>query len=249
MRNKKNARILLVTSRYLRDSVFEKTMFLRNCAKILNSRVKYHEYCMKNYIVRYQKKKKKVTTDIIESDSVREYLSTIDFKEEAHSLTELSSLVHQKFPEKGKLTNAQIKKSLQKIHDEKINFIRSNRKNEPQIATSIPEMLASSDYLGKTADLLKNECQNHDFGLDGKLCDESDLYNAEKQYSESRPPNWVKFFEKLVPNYRESEQVQKKCDMVYEIIYNIIHGRKKSPLMVANSQLLHEKSRSKTLIR
>jgi hypothetical protein len=242
MRNKKNARFLMIASHHLQDSVFAKTGSIRTSAKLIESELKYHEYCMKMYFKTYRRSKTKkeiaqnnetenVGDDIMASNNNKQY--------------SLSDRIVRKKSKIDNPINQQVKKKLDKIHPD----IDSSRKNESKIvssasASSVTEPF-SENKLSEAAFVLRRECEDYDYGLDGKFCDEDDLTNAERKYSEARPMNWSYFFEQLIPAYKHSDFVKRKCDMAFEIIYNIIHGRKKTPLMIANAQLIHETSRSR----
>jgi hypothetical protein len=56
---------------------------------------------------------------------------------------------------------------------------QSNGLLEEFTSTPPPEKTDASDILRNAAFMLRNECQNFDFGLDGKVGDEQDLNDAE----------------------------------------------------------------------
>ena len=62
--------------------------------------------------------------------------------------------------------------------------------------------------------------------------------------------SWNTFFDALVPTRSSSESIRRKCDVIFQIIVNIINGSQcKTPLCTAVAQSIHDTCKSKNLIQ
>ena len=65
----------------------------------------------------------------------------------------------------------------------------------------------------------------------------------------NRLPNWETFFNKLLPFYRQSNIIQRKCGTVFQILYNLVHNATKFfPASVWIAETVYDVTRSKKLI-
>ena len=61
---------------------------------------------------------------------------------------------------------------------------------------------------------------------------------------------WEMFFNNLFPQRSRSENIIRKCDTIFQIVFNLVHnGRKNVPLHIGIWQSIHDKCRSKQLIQ
>ena len=71
-----------------------------------------------------------------------------------------------------------------------------------------------------------------------------------EQYKNNYFESWETFFNTLSPFRTKSQHIRRKIDIIFQIIYNLIHnGKRKTPMHVALSEAIHDTSRSKKLIR
>ena len=69
-------------------------------------------------------------------------------------------------------------------------------------------------------------------------------------YKQNRPKSWELFFNTLFDYRKKSVHIQRKCDNVFQIIFNIVHnGQKKTPMHVSLPETVHDICRSKELIQ
>ena len=58
------------------------------------------------------------------------------------------------------------------------------------------------------------------------------------------------FLTNLFPQRSRSENIIRKCDTIFQIVFNLVHnGRKNVPLHIGISQSIHDKCRSKQLMQ
>jgi hypothetical protein len=193
------------------------------------------------------------------SAKIYRFLKTIDFKTKNYSLTELNQAFQHQHPEVGKVKTGLLKIILVKIHGDEVCFIYPKKKNLSQIVCSSVALnllsstiknLESQETIKNCAQILRNECLTYEFNLQDKFCDETDLTTSMENYVADRPLQWSLFFASLLPSYKISENIQRKCDMIFQCFYNVVNdSSKKTPLLIANAQIIHESCRSKTIIR
>ena len=110
--------------------------------------------------------------------------------------------------------------------------------------------LRVNDPVEVCAKQLKSECKSFDFALDQSFQYASDLQlGMEKLQSNNSLQSWNKFFDALFPASSLSESIPRKCDVIIQIIFNIINiGQCKTPLHTAIAQSIHDTCKSKNLI-
>ena len=113
------------------------------------------------------------------------------------------------------------------------------------------ETIRTNDPIGVCAKQLMSECQEFDFGLDHSFRYASDLEcGIEKLKSGASLHCWNSFFDCMFPSESSSVSITRKCDVIFQIIFNLIHnGQRKTPSHTAISQSIHETCKSKTLIQ
>ena len=100
------------------------------------------------------------------------------------------------------------------------------------------------------AEKLRRECEEFDFLLDNSYCDAEDLECSSKNYKEHWPKSWELFFNTLFIYGKESVHIQRKCDNIFQMIFNmILNGQKKTPMHVGLSETVHDIYHSKELIQ
>ena len=100
------------------------------------------------------------------------------------------------------------------------------------------------------AEELRSECQFYDFGLKGSFHSADDLSISYNNYTKHRPTAWNSFFDSLFSNRTKSEHIMRKCDTIFQIVFNIVHnGQNKTPLHVSLSEAIHGACKSKKPIK
>ena len=117
-------------------------------------------------------------------------------------------------------------------------------------STDMAEKLRQSDPVRDCAQILRKECEVFDFLLDGSFNSSEDIAKSSKHFCENRPSSWDLFFSSLIPGRSISSNISRKCDMVFQILFYLVHnGSKKTPLHVSLCQTIHDTCRSKSLIQ
>ena len=140
---------------------------------------------------------------------------------------------------------------------EEICFTYPKEKNKSQMffstkicSATLIETLRVSDPVKICAAKLRKECGDFDFLSENSYSDANDLQYSLNQYKENRPESWELFLNTLFPYRKKSIHIQRKCDNIFHIVFNLIHnGEKKTPMHVSISQTIHEVCRSKELIQ
>ena len=97
---------------------------------------------------------------------------------------------------------------------------------------------------------LRDKCENSSFNLDDTNCNARDVANSLSQYKVDKPPSWEIFCNSLFPQRSRSENMIRKCDTIFQIVFNLVHSCRKTVLLqISISQAIHDKCRSKQLIR
>ena len=111
-------------------------------------------------------------------------------------------------------------------------------------STDMAEKLRQSDPVRDCAQILRKECEVFDFLLDGSLNSSEDIAKSSKHFCENRPSSWNLFFSSLIPGRSISSNISRKCGMVFQIIYHLVHnGAKKTPLHVSLCPIIHDTCR------
>ena len=71
-----------------------------------------------------------------------------------------------------------------------------------------------------------------------------------KEYEENRPESWTIFFGTLFSHRKRSEHIKRKCDNIFQFIFNIVHnGKEKTSIHVSVAQTIHDTCRPKQLVQ
>ena len=107
--------------------------------------------------------------------------------------------------------------------------------------TDIAETLRSNDPVKICAEKLRNECEQFDFLLEGSFNDADDIKLSFDHYNQNRPNSWELFFNSLFPYRSKSDNIKRKCDSVFQIIYNVVHnGYKKTTMHISLYEAIHK---------
>ena len=144
---------------------------------------------------------------------------------------------------------------------EELEFTFSRDKKKSQLfcltaiqAENVIETIWTNDPIEVCAKQLKSECQEFDFDLDHSFRCASDLEcGIEKLTSGAGLQCWDSFFDCMFPGRSSSVSIKRKCDVFFQIIFNLIHnGQRKTPFHTAFStisQSIHDTCKSKKLIQ
>ena len=97
---------------------------------------------------------------------------------------------------------------------------------------------------------MREECQNLDLGLTGSYCSADDIEISFNNLTQNRPKGWEKIFNTLFPYRTQSVHIKCKSDMIFPVIYYIIHnGKQKTTFHISLTGVIHDTCRSKTFIQ
>ena len=106
-----------------------------------------------------------------------------------------------------------------------------------------------TDVISECAKDLRNECKLYDFGLDSSYCDGNDVSVSWNAFIRNRPHTWDKFFHILFEKSTLSDEKQRVCDVVFQILHKAIHNnQRRTPLLISFAQAIIDMSRSKHLL-
>ena len=155
------------------------------------------------------------------------------------------------------ISNRQLKQLLIKKFGDKICFSYSYQKSESQMffSTEIRSGEFGKRYVALMLSLivLKYYVMNAksltlDFGLDSSYCDGNDVSTSQKAFIRNRPGTRDKFFHILLEQSNLSDEKQRVCDVVFQILYKAIHyNQKRTPLPISFAQAILGLCRSKHL--
>ena len=113
------------------------------------------------------------------------------------------------------------------------------------------ETLRLNDHIEVCVKKLRSECKSYDFGFNQSFRYASELQlGMEKIQSYDSLQCWNKFFNALFPARSSSESIRRKCDVIFQIVFNIINGgQRKTPLHTAIAQSIHGTCKSRNLIQ
>ena len=102
-------------------------------------------------------------------------------------------------------------------------------------AEDVIETFRAKDAIQVCAKQLKSECQEFYFGLNNSFRYASDLqHGIEKLKSTDNLQHWNTFFDTMLPGRHSSVAIKRKCDVVFQIVFNLIHNsQRKTPLHTA----------------
>ena len=89
----------------------------------------------------------------------------------------------------------------------------------------IAETLRRNDFIHKCGEYLREECQILDLGLAESYCSDDDIEISFNIFTQNRPKRWEKFNISF-PYRTQSVNIKCKSDMIFQIIYYIIHNGK-----------------------
>ena len=106
---------------------------------------------------------------------------------------------------------------------------------------NVIETIWTNDPIEVCAKQLKSECQEFDFGLDHSFRYASDLEcGIEKLTSSASSLCWNSFFDCMFPGRSSSVSVKRKCDIFFQIIFNLIHNGQRKHLSTLHSPQCHK---------
>ena len=113
------------------------------------------------------------------------------------------------------------------------------------------EAICAKDLAEMCAKKLRSECQEFCFGLDKSFRYTSDLqYGMEELESTDRLQHWNSFFDIMFPIRSYSGAIKRKCEVVFQIVYNLIdNDQRKTPVHTVISQSFHDTCKSKSVIQ
>ena len=132
---------------------------------------------------------------------------------------------------------------------EELAFTYSRDKKKSQLfylsaikTENVLETIRTNDPIEICAKQLKSECQEFDFGLDHSFRYASDLEcGIEKLKSGAGLQCWNSFFDCVFPSRSSSVSIKRKCDVIFQIIFSLIHnGQRKTPFHRAISQSIYD---------
>jgi len=105
------------------------------------------------------------------------------------------------------------------------------------------------DNVKVCAQNLRQECQNYSFGIEKSYRSASDISVSLNTFKQEKLPTWNEFFKEMFPNREKSDRIKRKCDTIFQIVYNLVHNSTKvSPQSILIAQAVHDLTRSKKLI-
>ena len=113
------------------------------------------------------------------------------------------------------------------------------------------ETIRVKDPIEMCAKKLRSECQEFYFGFDKSFRCASDLeYGMEKLESTDSLQHWNSFFDIMFPTRRSSVAIKRKCEVVFQIAYDLIHNDQRKTLHhTVISQSIYDTCKSKNLIQ
>ena len=123
------------------------------------------------------------------------------------------------------------------------------RKKSQMFFSSKIKTIDIGESLKECANVLRTECEEFDFCLDESFNLAEDATLSLKYYLKDCPPTWSAFFDSMFPYQSKSENIIRKCDTIFQIIYYLVHnGKKKTPFHLSLCESIHDTCRSKELI-
>ena len=219
---------------------------------------------MKRYLLQYQRNAEELMQeDNLGADSNNELheafnkmTGELNLATSGYSMSACRDIINED-PEGYTVNNRKVKQMLIAHFGEEICFTYPRDKSKLQMFYStnicpadLVETLRQTNPIKICAEKLRKECEEFDFLLDNSCCDAEDLECSLKNYKEHRPKSWELFFSTLFIYGKESVHIQRKCDNIFQMIFNMVHnGQKKTPMHVGLSETVHDICRSKELIQ
>ena len=169
-------------------------------------------------------------------------LETLDLQRSGYRVSYCRGELNEKL-ENVTVSNRQIKHLLIEHYGEENLFYQceGQKKIANVFSTAIcPADIVESLRRNDTTDQIKSctvklhdECKSFEFNFDSS-CDAKGLRIATNSFNENRREIWTMFFKNLFQQTHMSSSLKRKCDVIFQIIYYIIHnGRKKLPSILA----------------
>ena len=106
------------------------------------------------------------------------------------------------------------------------------------------ETINSQDVIKSCAEILRTECIDQGFLLEGSYKDPDDVIASYNIFTDRRPPSWERFLNTILPFRKTSEAFKRKCDTIFQIIYSLVHNSTKTPpLHVVVAETIHDLTR------
>ena len=184
------------------------------------------------------------------------FLNTLELGKKGYTVSFCRDAINAKLGV-DKLNNKQVKQLLIEFYGEDICFTYPKDKSKPQMFFSssirqadIVETLRDKNPMVECAQKLRDECENYSFNLDDTNCKARDVANSLSQCKVDKPPMWEMFFHSLFSQRSRSENMIRKSETIFQIVFNLVHScRKKVPLHISISQGIRDKCRWERLIQ
>lgn len=231
----------LSATKCFQDEVYSRTSTLSDVSSVFANDITYHSKCMSSYLLKHRRhidRNKKDEEDDTVAVAFEKLLKKFVFPSEGYVLSDLCSFMNEECNPKEYVTNKQLKNLLINHFGEEILFAYSKERNKSQVVFSshvkVTEVVDNVRHLERsklTAEKLRKMFREYDFQLHNKFCDEEDLKVSLMKLQESRPKEWEQFMSVLLPTYETSLEVQRKSDVIFQIIYHLLlDGNKKNPI-------------------
>ena len=101
--------------------------------------------------------------------------------------------------------------------------------------------IRSTDVVSECARLLRDESKNYNFNLDSSYCNIKDVYISRKLFLQDIPPVWDRFTRYLLDQVTISDEKQRACDTVFQILHKQIHNnQRRTPLSISFAETISE---------
>ena len=260
---------------YFKDDVYTRVCDLDNVPAVFGADIYCHKNCIRRYIKSYDDKvsktsqpKQNAKTEAWEkvSSEIRRGLSS----GLAYELSNITKLVNDNLPIEKHIRNRETKALILNDFGVDVIFTLPKCSNKSSIVHSkdysqadMVNQLRDIDPIRMCADMIRSSLLEVDFNLDDSFCDASDL---EDSWNEMVMPDPVaRFFSSLfkvdydVLKLKASEMQShdqhisktriRQILALFQIMYYDLHnGRKKTPMHVMNSEIIHDTCKSSTLV-
>ena len=266
----------------LQDEVYTKTSDLQDANAVFGADLYCHKTCIRNYIRKGEKLSGSQAAGQRKLDIFQDVLKNIEPGLNSGKCYDLSFVADRCNMSLGnkqqvnyKFTNRDVKMYLIIVYKNELSFF------SPPGSSRLPTMFfrvgantgmsggndcdLNADVLKRCGRLLRQCIMKHDFGLDDKFCDSTDLEDA---YNAIVLPDQVgQFFSGLVDvdidcdNGEGGETILEDSDInsetakhdkilsVFQVIFFVLNnGRKRTPLHMLNSEAVYNACRSKLLV-
>ena len=140
---------------------------------------------------------------------------------------------------------------------EDICFTYPKDRKKPQMFFSsqvssedVVETLRANKITKLCAEALRKECEDFNYNLEESYKTANNLRITQENFDKQSPPTWEKFFNVMFPYKKSSPNTTKKCGLIFQVVYNLVHnGRKRTPFHVAIAETIHDICKSKKLIQ